>query len=119
MLGKYVMIRKRILSLKDFTLRTTAGGEYQLSVDQVEIVEFGNEMEFRNLLPLGSFVEADPMAAITKPILVLHPPKHSTPNTLEDMSVPEVQTHVYLPECDLECGTREVIEFHKRMRAEG
>ena len=106
------MVYKKILALKDFTLRTTLKREYFLTVDQVEIVEFGNEQEFQQLLVLKKFVEVEESVQVEKPVLVLHPPKVP----VEDMVVPEVHTHVYLPECDLECGIQDVIDFHKRVR---
>lgn len=108
------MVCKKIIALKDFTLRTTLKREYLLTMDQVEVVEFGSELEFQQLLALGKFVEAEISAQVEKPILVLHPPKVH----VEDMVVPEVHTHAYLPECDLECGVQGVIDFHKCVRAE-
>ena len=107
------MIKQKILALKDFTLRTKAGKEYLLTQDQVAEVEFATDGEFQSLLTLGSFKEAPLSAMLQKPILVLHPPQSVKPSA-EVKGMMQVETYVYLPPCDFECGIQKVIEFHRR-----
>lgn len=106
------MVTKKIRTLTDFTLKTTVGKEYRLVEDQVAVVEFGTEREFQQLMSFGRFVEANSSEPTRKTVLVLHPP-------VSEMEVEEIHPTTYLPECDLECGTQEVIEFHRRVRVEG